>query len=139
MSWTSPRTWVTGELVTAALLNTHVRDNISYLNTWNQNDVTASRAIDSTVYQNTTDMIMIVTVTIKNTVGDTGDVYVIFYCDANASPTTMIGGVREHNITATNALFPFTFVVLPNYYYKAVNDGTYNDGALQDWFEWNGA
>ncbi len=27
MAWTAPRTWVTGETVTAALLNTHVRDN----------------------------------------------------------------------------------------------------------------
>jgi hypothetical protein len=26
--WTAPRTWVTGEVVTAALLNTHVRDNL---------------------------------------------------------------------------------------------------------------
>lgn len=28
MSWTAPRTWVTGEVVTAALMNTHVRDNM---------------------------------------------------------------------------------------------------------------
>ena len=28
MAWTAPRTWVTGETVTAALLNTHVRDNL---------------------------------------------------------------------------------------------------------------
>lgn len=31
MAYTTPRTWVTGEVVTAALLNTHLRDNISYL------------------------------------------------------------------------------------------------------------
>ena len=31
MAWTSPRTWVTGETVTAALLNTHVRDNLNAL------------------------------------------------------------------------------------------------------------
>lgn len=31
MAWTAPRTWVAGEVVTAALLNTHVRDNLSYL------------------------------------------------------------------------------------------------------------
>ena len=31
MSWTAARTWVTGELVTAALLNTHVRDNLNVL------------------------------------------------------------------------------------------------------------
>lgn len=29
--WTLPRTWNVGELVTAALLNTHVRDNLEYL------------------------------------------------------------------------------------------------------------
>jgi len=28
MAWTSPRTWVAGETVTAALMNTHVRDNL---------------------------------------------------------------------------------------------------------------
>lgn len=28
MAWTAPRTWVTGEIVTAALMNTHVRDNL---------------------------------------------------------------------------------------------------------------
>lgn len=27
-SWTAPRTWVVGEIVTAALLNTHLRDNL---------------------------------------------------------------------------------------------------------------
>lgn len=26
--WTAPRTWVVGELVTAAIMNTHVRDNL---------------------------------------------------------------------------------------------------------------
>jgi hypothetical protein len=28
MAWTAPRTWLSGEAVTAALLNTHVRDNL---------------------------------------------------------------------------------------------------------------
>jgi hypothetical protein len=27
MAWTAPKTWATGDLVTAALLNTHIRDN----------------------------------------------------------------------------------------------------------------
>jgi hypothetical protein len=31
MAWTAPRTWVTAELVTAALMNTHVRDNLKEL------------------------------------------------------------------------------------------------------------
>lgn len=28
MAWTNPRTWVSGEVLTAALLNTHLRDNL---------------------------------------------------------------------------------------------------------------
>lgn len=28
MAWTAPRTWVAGETVTAAMLNTHLRDNL---------------------------------------------------------------------------------------------------------------
>jgi hypothetical protein len=28
MSWTAPRTWTTSEVVTAAIMNTHVRDNL---------------------------------------------------------------------------------------------------------------
>lgn len=31
MAWTSPRSWVASELVTASLLNTHVRDNLDAL------------------------------------------------------------------------------------------------------------
>tara|TARA_R110000824_G_scaffold3602_1_gene17057 strand:- start:481 stop:1323 length:843 start_codon:yes stop_codon:yes gene_type:complete len=31
MAWTTPRTWVSGELVTAALFNTHLRDNLNAL------------------------------------------------------------------------------------------------------------
>lgn len=31
MAWTTPRTWVAGELVTAALFNTHLRDNLNFL------------------------------------------------------------------------------------------------------------
>lgn len=30
MAWTTPRTWSTNELVTAALMNTHVRDNLKH-------------------------------------------------------------------------------------------------------------
>ena len=31
MAYTTPRTWVTGELVTAAFMNANVRDNVSFL------------------------------------------------------------------------------------------------------------
>jgi hypothetical protein len=31
MAWTTPRTWVTSEVVTATIMNTHVRDNLEWL------------------------------------------------------------------------------------------------------------
>ena len=31
MGWTAPRTWVAGEIVTAAIMNSAVRDNLSYI------------------------------------------------------------------------------------------------------------
>lgn len=33
MAWTTPRTWVTSEVVTAAEMNAHVRDNMNFLRT----------------------------------------------------------------------------------------------------------
>ena len=36
MSWTTPRTWTAGELVTGGQLNTHVRDNLNALRTFPQ-------------------------------------------------------------------------------------------------------
>ncbi|HEY2086383.1 MAG TPA: hypothetical protein VGH54_10225 [Mycobacterium sp.] len=32
MAWTTPRTWVAGETITAAIMNTHVRDNLVDVN-----------------------------------------------------------------------------------------------------------
>lgn len=31
MGWTTPRTWTTSELVTASIMNTHLRDQLNYL------------------------------------------------------------------------------------------------------------
>lgn len=31
MAWTTPKTWTVGEVVTAANMNTHVRDNLTFL------------------------------------------------------------------------------------------------------------
>ena len=32
MAWTAPRTWVTSEIVTSTIMNTHVRDNLLAIN-----------------------------------------------------------------------------------------------------------
>lgn len=36
MAWTTPRTWVASEVVTAAIMNTHVRDNLTDLDARNR-------------------------------------------------------------------------------------------------------
>lgn len=42
MAFTTPRTWVAAETVTAALLNTHLRDNLAFLYTQEFGSYTAS-------------------------------------------------------------------------------------------------
>lgn len=46
MAWTTPRTWVTSELVTASIMNTHVRDNLSFL----KSEVEALRAAKPIIF-----------------------------------------------------------------------------------------
>lgn len=63
MGWTAPRTWVASEVVTAAIMNTHVRDNLSALNGYVEK--TADQSISSsTVLTNDTDLLL--------TIGATG-------------------------------------------------------------------
>lgn len=50
MAWTTPRTWVTNELVTAALMNTHVRDNLKHY----QDTRYVSIPLNSAYYDSTT-------------------------------------------------------------------------------------
>lgn len=63
MAWTNPKTWATNELVTAANLNTHLRDNLLYLlnpngfftqstgtfTTTSATDVTVNAALSTTI------------------------------------------------------------------------------------------
>lgn len=46
MAWTAPRTWTTGELVTAAIMNTHVRDNLSAIGRPTKGGVTSVGAVE---------------------------------------------------------------------------------------------
>lgn len=49
MAWTSPRTWVSGETLTAALLNTHVRDDLKALTEYAAWTPTITNVTSSTV------------------------------------------------------------------------------------------
>lgn len=54
MAWTAPRTWVSGELVTAALMNSALRDNLLILKTSIADDgsliVTATTILEVQVF-----------------------------------------------------------------------------------------
>ena len=55
MAWTAPKTWATGDLVTAALLNTHIRDNQLVVSTHTHSGVAGDgndelTGVDSIVY-----------------------------------------------------------------------------------------
>jgi hypothetical protein len=56
MAWTTPRTWVAGELVTSTIMNTHVRDNLNAI-------VAGQRALDGLSFTD-------VTITTTGTVND---------------------------------------------------------------------
>ena len=61
MAWTTPRTWTTGELVTKTIMDTHVRDNLTWLGAaahaiWAQpHSVTGTGAVLSTNVTGATD------------------------------------------------------------------------------------
>jgi len=52
MGWTLPRTWVQDELVTPALLNTHLRDNLNALSHLVVRKTSNESVVSSTVLQN---------------------------------------------------------------------------------------
>jgi len=134
MGWTAPRTWVTGEVVTAAIMNTHVRDNLNALEGY-LDDVTHSepaRALD-TVYINNTGKIRLVTITCLYT-NNQAEILAVL-CDSSNPPTITIAE-SGHDVFAAGAdRGAITFIVPPNYYYKALSSvGT---PTLREWHEWD--
>lgn len=86
MAWTSPRTWVTSEVVTAATMNAHVRDNLNALNGFVRK--TADESVtSSTALQNDNELLY--------SIADTGtylfDLYVFATSAANAAGDINIG------------------------------------------------
>ena len=156
MAWVAPRTWVVGELVTAAFMNQDVRDNQTYLKTETDrmDDVTfdePGNALD-VIYQNLSGKIRIITVTVGLQVDDdgagevSGSSQVIMYSDAGTPPTVANASVwldpRLFANAATDELIltlPLTIVVLPNHYYRAVssNVGSGIAPLLAEWIEWD--
>lgn len=137
MGWTAPRTWVDEEFVDETLMNTHIKDNQAYLKssvethkTVTRTNATASRAIDGTVYQNTSGKYRYCTITCY---ADTAQVEGInIYCDADNPPTTLIAaylGIALYQ----NKVVPF--FVPPGYYYKVDYNAATPGWGL--WFEYD--
>jgi hypothetical protein len=55
MAWTTPRTWVTAETVTASILNSHVRDNLDFL--YNKDRVRVYRSADKSIADSATEYV----------------------------------------------------------------------------------
>lgn len=86
MAWTAPRTWVSGEVVTAALMNTHLRDNLLSLNGYVRK--TADESVtSSTTLQNDDHLLY--------TIGAAGtyvfDVHLFAESAANAAGDIIVG------------------------------------------------
>jgi hypothetical protein len=96
----------------------------NFLNT--QTDATGSRAVNGTVYQNTTTKPIIVNISVYLIANSD----ITIYSDAQASPTLAVGEIGVTGAaTITQAI---SFCVLPGNYYKAV--GT--NATLQYWIEY---
>jgi hypothetical protein len=56
MAWTAPRTWVTGEVVTAAQMNTHLRDNLLEVGAHVRKYKLANQAFTGTTFADVNDL-----------------------------------------------------------------------------------
>lgn len=102
-------------------------DNVGYLGFTKQVEVHASRAIDATVYHNTSGRPMLVSISCVCNFGDV----INAYSDANATPTTIVVSMGHSNIQPVG--MSLTFLVLPGNYYKINQTGT---STLSYWVEY---
>lgn len=80
-----------------------------------QTDVTVSRAIDGTVYHNTTAKPIFVVVTLNGS-NQTAQ----FYTDSNAAPVTSVAHIQPNAVSG--GVFTVSFIVLSGNYYKGVGN-----------------
>lgn len=90
-------------------------------------DLHSSRAL-GTVYQNTTSKAMLVAANIGSSVGNND---IAMYCDASATPTTIIGDSYMSNGSAYQ--FPMVMLVPAGYFYKITASG---GGSVSNWNEY---
>lgn len=93
-------------------------------------DMTAFRAIDGTVYQNTGATPLFVSIVLQSSAAslNTGTVYV-----DSVTPPLIISGQFAQNATVAGGRGTISMWVLPNYYYRVVLSNTLT---LISWLEW---
>ena len=96
ISWTPPRTWVAAEVVTAALLNSHLRDNLLDL-------ADGSWGIDKTVVLKAADE------TVTNSATVQSDNHLLFTASANAKYLVEFQLFVSQDANAVGADFKFGF------------------------------
>jgi hypothetical protein len=94
-----------------------------------QTDVTASRALDGTVYQNTSTKPMFVHASVAVN-GNGGNVTV--KSDANSTPVQTVGFVFQQTLLPVTLIL--TFIVLPGNYYSATQ---VQGCSIQYWIEYS--
>jgi len=137
MAWTAPRTWVTSEIVTAALMNTHVRDNLSYLKTEADKlgfafvDYTGSGRVLETIYQNGANPRLIAVSGINK--ANAGAIVYAKIGSANPPTTILPGSYGEVYVSASTDIRGITFLVPPNWYYQVFES---DNITIERWAEW---
>jgi hypothetical protein len=84
----------------------------------NQSELHASRAIDGTVYHNTTGKSKVVVIACIMNYGD----IIVVYTDNTATPTLAVAGMGHSNLAAIQE--STMFIVLPGNYYKVTSTGS---------------
>jgi len=150
MAWTTPKTWTVGEIVTKAMLDEQIKANEDYLKaeTDKLDDITVAeptRAIDGTVYQNST-KIRFVSITILSNIpinSTNANAFIEILSDVSTPPTTVRGDLGFASVTTPatvteQAYFTISFMVLPNHYYKVTSttSGSATVGKVE-WHEWD--
>ena len=127
MAYIAPRTWATSELVTAAMMNQDVRDNITAVKAQVDTIYTATFAepvrAKNVEYQNST-KIRIVTIAASGASGDNLEVRI-----GAASPAATRVAYENTDVVAS-----CTFVVPANWYYNTFAPPGLT---LQEWIEWD--
>ncbi|MFA4973636.1 MAG: hypothetical protein WC683_13580 [bacterium] len=144
MAWTAPRTWATGEIVTAAMLNTHVRDNELYLK--GETDKLNTLAYSSpggralgTNYQNTSGKMMFISVTIMVSNIAANFARLNAYLGVASPPATTVAIQNSQADATTNGIAALSIMVPNGYYYKFDSTGSVVGAGsitLVSWYEW---